>query len=121
MFREEKNHDECLIVAWSIANSPLVKTALFASDPNWGRILAAVGNSDINDLDINRISIFLDDMCIVENGERANDYLEEKGQAIMNQEDITIRVILNRGEEKTKIWTCDLSHEYVRINTEYRT
>ena len=116
-----KNHDECLIVAWSIANSPLVKTALFASDPNWGRILAAVGNSDINDLDINRISIFLDDMCIVENGERANDYLEEKGQAVMNQEDITIRVILNRGEEKTKIWTCDLSHEYVRINTEYRT
>ena len=108
-------------VAYTIAHSPLVKTALFASDPNWGRILAAVGRAGVEQLDINTVDIYLDDVCIVRGGSVADDYTEEKGQRVMNQQEITIRVELGRGEDSATIWTSDLSHEYVRINAEYRS
>lgn len=108
-------------VAYSIAHSPLVKTAFFASDPNWGRILAAVGRSGVKDLNINALEIYLDDVCLVRNGGRAEDYTEERGQAVMDQDEITVRVDLKRGDIETTIWTCDLSYDYVKINAEYRT
>ncbi len=108
-------------VAYTIAHSPLVKTALFASDPNWGRILAAVGRAGIEQLDITGVNIFLGDVCIVRNGGIDAAYSEEKGQAVMDKHEITIAVELNRGDESTTIWTADLSHEYVRINSEYRS
>jgi len=108
-------------VAYTIAHSPLVKTALFASDPNWGRILAAVGRAGIEQLDISGVNIFLGKVCIVRNGGIDSDYTEEKGQAVMNQHEITIAVELSRGSESATIWTSDLSHEYVRINSEYRS
>ncbi len=112
---------ECDAVAYTIAHSPLVKTAFFASDPNWGRILAAVGRSGIKNLDINSLEIFLDDVCLVRNGGRAEDYTEARGQAVMDQDEITVRVDLKRGAAETTIWTCDLSYDYVKINAEYRT
>ncbi len=115
------NTQEALDVAYTIAHSPLVKTALFASDPNWGRILAAVGRAGIVDLDVDSIDIYLNDVCIVENGGRASSYTEEAGQAVMDQEEILIRVVLRRGPVADQVWTTDLSHEYVRINAEYRT
>lgn len=108
-------------VAYTIAHSPLVKTALFASDPNWGRILAAVGRAGLDQLDINSVNIFLDDVCIVRGGGVDEDYTEEQGQEVMDRQEITIRVELGRGHESAVIWTTDLSHEYVRINAEYRT
>ncbi len=108
-------------VAYTIAHSPLVKTALFASDPNWGRILAAVGRADIKQLDINSVNIYLGDVCIVRNGSVAEDYSEDKGQSVMDQDEITIRVELGGGNDTATIWTSDLSHEYVRINAEYRS
>lgn len=108
-------------VAYTIAHSPLVKTALFASDPNWGRILAAVGRAGIEQLDISGVNIFLGDVCIVRRGGVDDEYTEEKGQAVMNQHEITITVELSRGDETSTIWTSDLSHEYVRINSEYRS
>ncbi len=113
--------DECRQVAYTIAHSPLVKTALFASDPNWGRILAAVGRSGIAEFDLGKVAIYLDDVCIVEKGEPATSYTEEQGQQVMNQEEITIRVKLGRGDAKDTIWTCDFSYDYVKINAEYRT
>lgn len=112
---------ECLAVAYKIAESPLVKTAFTASDANWGRILAAIGNAGINNLDINMISIYLDEICIVESGCRAKSYTEEKGKAVMLQEEIKLTVNLHRGESMERIWTTDLSHEYVSINADYRT
>ena len=112
---------ECDAVAYTIAHSPLVKTAFFASDPNWGRILAAVGRSGVKNLDINSLEIYLDDVCLVRNGGRAKDYTEARGQAVMDQTEITVRVDLKRGDAETTIWTCDLSYEYVKINAEYRT
>lgn len=112
---------ECLRAAYAIAESPLVKTALFASDPNWGRILAAIGRSGIEQLDTARINIFLNDVQIVANGGRAATYTEEQGQQAMAPEDITIRVELQRGTASETLWTCDFSHEYVTINAEYRT
>jgi len=112
---------ECQEVAYTIAHSPLVKTAFFASDPNWGRILAAVGRSGVNNLDINALEIFLDDVCLVRQGGRADDYTEERGQTVMNQDEITVTVDLHRGQSETQIWTCDLSYDYVKINAEYRT
>jgi glutamate N-acetyltransferase/amino-acid N-acetyltransferase len=115
------SEEECKLVGYSIANSPLVKTALFASDANWGRILAAVGYAGVESLDINNISIYLNNICVVKDGEKAEDYSESQGQKIMKHEEIVIRVILNRGDAEATIWTCDLSHEYVRINAEYRT
>ncbi len=116
-----KNEQECQDVAYTIAHSPLVKTAFFASDPNWGRILAAVGRSGLNDLDINALEIYLDDVCLVRQGSRATDYTEQRGQAVMDQDEITILVNLQRGDSSTEIWTCDLSYDYVKINAEYRT
>ncbi|MET4693713.1 bifunctional glutamate N-acetyltransferase/amino-acid acetyltransferase ArgJ [Endozoicomonas lisbonensis] len=110
-----------LEVAYTIAHSPLVKTALFASDPNWGRILAAVGRAEVDSLVIERIAIWLDDVCIVENGEPAASYTEAAGQAVMDKDEITIRISLGSGDITEQIWTTDLSHEYVRINAEYRS
>lgn len=108
-------------VANTIALSPLVKTALFASDPNWGRILAAVGRAGVENLDIEAIQIYLGDVLLVENGGRAATYTEQAGQAVMNEEDITIKVILNRGDASEVVWTTDFSYDYVKINAEYRT
>ena len=113
--------DECAAVAYTIAHSPLVKTALFASDPNWGRILAAVGRAGLAELDLQAITIHLDDVCIVRDGGRAADYTEQQGQRVMAQEAINIRVALGRGPASTTVWTCDLSYDYVKINAEYRT
>ena len=112
---------ECLNVAHAIALSPLVKTALFASDPNWGRILAAVGRADVTNLNIDAIQLYLGDVCIVENGGRAATYTEEAGQAVMNESDITIRVKLHRGNVSETVWTTDFSYDYVKINAEYRS
>ena len=112
---------ECLDVAYTIAHSPLVKTAFFASDPNWGRILAAVGRSGIEEFDINAVKIYLDDVCIVENGGVAETYTEQQGQEVMNKTDITISVLLGRGQYQDTVYTSDLSYDYVKINAEYRT
>jgi glutamate N-acetyltransferase/amino-acid N-acetyltransferase len=112
---------ECRQVAYTIAHSPLVKTALFASDPNWGRILAAVGRSGLMDFDLSKVAIYLNEICIVEAGEPAADYTEEKGQTVMNESEITIRVVLERGQGKDTVWTCDFSYDYVKINAEYRS
>ena len=115
------NRDECLDVGYAVAHSPLIKTALFASDPNWGRILAAVGRAGVPELNVEKIDVYLDQVCITRNGGRAEEYTEEQGAAIMAQAEITIRIELNRGEHSETLWTTDLSHEYVRINAEYRT
>lgn len=112
---------EALDVAYTIAHSPLVKTALFASDPNWGRILACVGRAGIDNLDLDALEIYLNDVCIVENGGRASSYTEEAGQAVMDGEEILIRVVLNRGQVTDRVWTTDLSQEYVSINADYRS
>ncbi|MGB5764582.1 MAG: bifunctional ornithine acetyltransferase/N-acetylglutamate synthase, partial [Sedimenticolaceae bacterium] len=108
-------------VAYTVAHSPLVKTALFASDPNWGRILAAVGRSGVDGLDIDAIRIWLGEVCIVSNGGRDPGYTEEAGQAVMAAEEIVIRIDLGRGKSRTQLLTCDLSYDYVKINAEYRT
>jgi len=118
---EGADAEECRQVAYTIAHSPLVKTALFASDPNWGRILAAVGRSGLPQLDLSKIAIRLDDVSIVEAGQPAADYTEEKGQAVMSQAEITIGIKLGRGNAQETIWTCDFSYDYVKINAEYRT
>jgi len=116
-----KEQAECLAVAYKIAESPLVKTAFTASDPNWGRILAAIGNSGIHELDISKISIHLDNFSIVENGQRSSTYTEFEAKKVMNQDEIILSVSLNRGLCMEEIWTTDLSHEYITINAEYRT
>jgi len=116
-----RDTEECRQVAYTIAHSPLVKTALFASDPNWGRILAAVGRSGLESFDLTKVAIYLDDICIIHAGEPAADYTEEKGQQVMHQAEITIKVVLNRGQANDTIWTCDFSYEYVKINAEYRS
>jgi len=113
--------DEARKVAYTIAHSPLVKTALFASDPNWGRILAAVGRAGVDQLDIEAIRIWMGDVCIVRDGGRAPDYTEQAGQTVMDQDELAIRVELNRGSVGTRVLTCDLSYDYVKINAEYRT
>lgn len=112
---------EALDVAYTIAHSPLTKTALFASDPNWGRILACVGRAGVENLDLNALTIHLDQVCIVEKGGRAASYTEEQGQAVMSKEDILIHVNLNRGQVNESVWTTDLSKEYVAINADYRS
>lgn len=112
---------EALDVAYTIAHSPLTKTALFASDPNWGRILACVGRAGVQNLDLNALTIHLDQVCIVEKGGRAVSYTEEQGQAVMNKEEILIHVDLNRGDISESVWTTDLSKEYVAINADYRS
>ncbi|MCI0912760.1 bifunctional glutamate N-acetyltransferase/amino-acid acetyltransferase ArgJ [Pseudomonas putida] len=115
------NHQECLDVGYAVAHSPLIKTALFASDPNWGRILAAVGRAGVPALDVSLIDVYLDTVCIASKGGRSPSYTEEQGSAVMAQEEITIRIELGRGQCSETIWTTDLSHEYVKINAEYRT
>ena len=113
--------EECRQVAYTIAHSPLVKTALFASDPNWGRILAAVGRSGITDFDLSGVTIHIGDVCIVASGQPAEDYTEEKGQQVMSESEVIISVSLGRGEAVDQVWTCDFSYDYVKINAEYRT
>ena len=116
-----KNTDECLKVAYAIAHSPLVKTAFFASDPNLGRILAAVGYAGITDLDQSKIELHLDDVHVVTQGGRHPAYQEADGARVMKQSEITIRVGLNRGSVADTVWTCDFSHDYVTINADYRS
>jgi glutamate N-acetyltransferase/amino-acid N-acetyltransferase len=115
------NTDEALQVAYAIAHSPLVKTALTASDANWGRILAAVGYSGVKDLDVNQVELYLGDVCIARNGGRSEEYQEAQGAAVMAGEEILIRVVLNRGEVSDRVYTTDLSYDYIKINAEYRT
>jgi glutamate N-acetyltransferase/amino-acid N-acetyltransferase len=116
-----KTEDECRQVAYAIAHSPLVKTAFFASDPNLGRILAAVGYAGIDDLDQGTIDLFLDDVHVAERGGRRAAYREEDGARVMKQSEITVRVDLHRGDAQTTVWTCDLSYDYVKINADYRS
>jgi len=118
---QAENSAEAVQVAKTIAHSPLVKTAFFASDPNWGRILAAVGRSGVENLELNKIEIYLGTVCIVENGGRSPGYTEQDGQRVMDQEEITVTVRLGRGETCEEVLTCDFSYDYVRINAEYRT
>ena len=115
------NRDECLDVAYAVAHSPLIKTALFASDPNWGRIVAAIGYAGVPELDATKVRVHLNDVLIVENGGRAASYTEEQGQTVMKGEDIAIRIDLGRGSVAETVWTTDLSYEYVRINADYRS
>lgn len=116
-----RSTEECLDVAFAIAQSPLVKTAFFASDPNWGRVLAAVGRAGLAQLDITKVAIWIDDCCIVESGARSADYREAEGLRVMAKPAITVRVDLGRGQEQATVWTCDLSHEYISINADYRS
>ena len=116
-----KNEKECKQIGYAIAHSPLVKTAFFASDPNLGRILAAIGYAGIADLDVAALKLYLDDILVAENGGRATSYREEQGQRIMQQSEITIRVVLNRGAAVATLWTCDFSYDYVKINASYRS
>ena len=116
-----RDEAECKLAAYAIAHSPLVKTAFFASDPNLGRILAAVGYAGIGDLDQGLIDLFLDDVHVVHEGGRHPGYREEDGQRVMKQSEITVRVHLHRGAAETTVWTCDLSHDYVSINADYRS
>ncbi len=118
---EGRDEQECLQLAYLIAHSPLVMTAMYASDANWGRILAVVGRAGLVDLDIGAVCIHLGDVCIVANGERAADYTEERGQGVMSADEISVTIGLGRGGAQATIWTSDLSHEYVTINAEYRT
>ena len=113
--------EECRKIAYSIAHSPLVKTAFFASDPNLGRILAAIGYAGVDDLDVSKLNLYLDDVWVAKNGGRNPDYQEADGQRVMKQSEITVRVKLDRGNERATIWTCDLSHDYVSINADYRS
>jgi glutamate N-acetyltransferase/amino-acid N-acetyltransferase len=116
-----RKEEECRRVAYAIAHSPLVKTAFFASDPNLGRILAAVGYAGIADLAVDKVDLYLDDVLVAKNGGRSPGYLEADGARVMRQAEITVRVALNRGPAAATVWTCDLSHDYVTINAEYRT
>ena len=116
-----KSEEEAEQIAFTIAHSPLVKTALFASDPNWGRILAAVGRSGVEDLDIGKVSLFIGETCLIRNGDPDSDYTEEAGQKEMDEAEITITVDLQRGDESAVVWTCDFSYDYVKINAEYRS
>jgi len=116
-----RDEAECKKIGYAIAHSPLVKTAFFASDPNLGRILAAIGYAGVGDLDVEKLKLYLDDVLVAENGGRAASYQEEDGQRVMKQSDITIRVVLNRGAVNATLWTCDFSYDYVKINASYRS
>jgi len=118
---EGKSVDECRKIAYSIGHSPLVKTAFFASDPNLGRILAAIGYAGVDDLDVDQLNMYLDDVWVAKNGGRNPDYREEDGQRVMQQSEITVRVKLARGAAAATVYTCDLSHDYVSINADYRS
>ncbi|MGY8525809.1 bifunctional glutamate N-acetyltransferase/amino-acid acetyltransferase ArgJ [Paracidovorax citrulli] len=121
--RVESGRDvaECRKIAYAVAHSPLVKTAFFASDPNLGRILAAVGYAGVDDLDVNHVNLWLDDVWVARDGGRNPDYREEDGQRVMKQAEITVRIALGRGDATATVWTCDLSHDYVSINADYRS
>jgi glutamate N-acetyltransferase/amino-acid N-acetyltransferase len=116
-----RDESECRQVAYAIAHSPLVKTAFFASDPNLGRILAAVGYAGIDDLDVGKVDLYLDDVLVAQGGGRYAKYQEADGQRVMKRSEITVRVVLGRGNAGTSVWTCDFSHEYVSINADYRS
>lgn len=116
-----QSEEECKKIAYAIGHSPLVKTAFFASDPNLGRILAAIGYAGVHDLDVSKLNLYLDDVWVAKNGGRNPDYREEQGQRVMQQSEITVRVTLARGTAHATIWTCDLSHDYVSINADYRS
>jgi len=116
-----QSEEECRKVAYAIAHSPLVKTAFFASDPNLGRILAAIGYAGIDDLDVNTLQLYLGDVLVAEKGGRAASYVEEQGSAVMSESDILVRVVLNRGDASATVWTCDFSYDYVKINADYRS
>lgn len=116
-----RGEEECRRIACAIAHSPLVKTAFFASDPNLGRILAAIGYAGIEDLEVARVRLFLGEVLVAENGGRAVSYQEADGRRVMQQAEITVRVELNRGQAEATVWTCDLSYDYVKINAEYRS
>jgi len=116
-----QSEEECRKVAYAIAHSPLVKTAFFASDPNLGRILAAIGYAGVDDLDVNTLDLYLGDVLVAEKGGRAASYVEEQGSAVMSESDILVRVVLNRGDASATIWTCDFSYDYVKINADYRS
>ena len=116
-----KTRDEARQVAYAVAHSPLVKTAFFASDPNLGRLLAAIGYAGIADLDADILEMYLDDVLVAENGGRAASYTEEQGQAVMAKDEITVRIKLHRGQAAAAVYTCDLSHDYVSINADYRS
>lgn len=116
-----RSGQECLDVAYAVAHSPLVKTALFASDPNWGRILAVVGRAGLEQLDVEGVTIYLDEVCIVEQGGLASSYTEAQGQTVMSREELSIRIDLGRGAASDRVWTTDLSHDYVSINADYRS
>ncbi len=116
-----RDEAECKQIGYAIAHSPLVKTAFFASDPNLGRILAAIGYAGVDDLDVARLKLYLDEVLVAENGGRAASYREEDGQRVMQQSDITIRVALGRGAANATLWTCDFSYDYVKINASYRS
>ena len=118
---EGKSEAECRQIAYSVAHSPLVKTAFFASDPNLGRILAAIGYAGIDDLDVEKLNLYLDDVWVAKNGGRNPDYLEEDGQRVMKKNEILVRITLARGNATSTVWTCDLSHDYVLINADYRS
>ena len=112
---------ECRKVGFAIAHSPLIKTAFFASDPNLGRILAAIGYAGVDSLDITKIQLFLGNVLVAEKGGRASSYTEAQGQEVMKHPEISMRILLNRGHAKATIWTCDFSYDYVKINADYRT
>ena len=116
-----QSEQDCTTVAFAIAESPLVKTALFAGDPNWGRILAAIGRADVDGLALDEVSIYLDDYCIVSGGERVADYSEAHAAGLMAGPELTIGVRIGAGEARVRVWTCDLSYDYIRINAEYRS
>jgi glutamate N-acetyltransferase/amino-acid N-acetyltransferase len=116
-----RKDEECRRVAYAIAHSPLVKTAFFASDPNLGRILAAIGYAGIPDLAVDKVDLYLDDVLVAKGGGRNPAYREADGARVMKQAEIIVRVLLNRGNAAATVWTCDLSHDYVTINAEYRT
>ena len=116
-----RSETECRSIAYAVAHSPLVKTAFFASDPNLGRILAAIGNACVEELDVSKVDVYLDDINVAKSGGRAHTYREEDGQRVMKQDEITVRVELNRGSCSATLWTCDLSHQYVSINADYRS
>jgi glutamate N-acetyltransferase/amino-acid N-acetyltransferase len=118
---EGRDLEECRKIAYSIAHSPLVKTAFFASDPNLGRILAAIGYAGVDDLDVTKLDLYLDDVWVAKAGGRNPDYKEEDGQRVMKQAEILVRVKLARGDAEATVWTCDLSHDYVSINADYRS
>lgn len=116
-----RDETECRKVAYAIAHSPLVKTAFFASDPNLGRLLAAIGYAGVEQLDVNMLKLYLGDVLVAENGGRASAYLEEQGSAVMKESEILVRVDLARGKANCTVWTCDFSYDYVKINADYRS